>query len=193
MTSAAEVLDFWFGAPDSAGYGEPREIWFKTDSDFDGEIRSRFLPLIEAARQGELSHWQDKASGALALCIVLDQFPRNLFRGSGEAFANDALARKVAAEAIDRGFDGELPRVQRSFLYLPFEHSEDLADQERSLLLFASLADDGDEAGSSSMEYARRHHEIIQRFSRFPHRNGALGRDTTAAEATFLKEPNSSF
>ncbi len=192
MTGAAEVLDFWFGAPGSAGYGDKREVWFKTDLDFDTEIRRRFLPLVESSRLGELAHWQESAAGALALCILLYQFPRNLFRGSGKAFASDAMAREVAGRALDQGFDGELPKFQRTFLYLPFEHSEEPADQERSMTLFAALVED-DEASARTLEFARRHHEIIQRFGRFPHRNAALGRATTTAEAEFLNKPNSSF
>ncbi|HJM48612.1 MAG TPA: DUF924 family protein [Alphaproteobacteria bacterium] len=192
MAGTAEVLNFWFGAPGSAGYGEKREIWFKKDADFDAEIRHRFLPLVETARRGELEHWLHSASTALALCIVLDQFPRNLFRGAAEAFASDALARDMAGRALERGFDGELPKVQRIFLYLPFEHSEDLSHQVRSLNLFSALVEN-DETGARTMKAARRHHEIIARFGRFPHRNAALGRPTTAAEAEFLKEPDSSF
>ncbi len=184
---AAAVLDFWFGSPDSADFGRPRAVWFRRDPAFDSEIRARFLIDHELAAAGAYDGLAATPRGALALVLVLDQFPRNLFRGSARAFACDPAARRVAAGAVDAGWDRAMQAVERLFLYLPFEHSEYIADQDRSVALTAALGD------AEWTRYAERHREIIQRFGRFPHRNEALGRETTAAERAFLREPNSSF
>jgi len=153
--------------------------------------------LIERAAAGEFSSWEDSAANALALVIVLDQFPRNIYRGSALAYANDPLARQVAGRAIDRGFHLALPRGERVFFYLPFEHSEELMDQARSLTLFREWVEDCPPEKRAEADhhftYILRHEEIIRRFGRFPHRNAALGRVTTPEEAEFLKEPHSSF
>jgi uncharacterized protein (DUF924 family) len=166
------VLAFWRAA------GPDR--WFSKNDAFDAEIRSRFLPTYEAAAAGKLASWEDKAESALALVIVLDQFPRNMFRGDKRAFAADPLARQVADRAITRGFDQQLPPAERSFFYLPFEHSENLADQERCLTLYRALGN------AENLKWAELHADIIRRFGRFPHRNAMLGRNTTAEEQTFL-------
>jgi len=188
----AEILDFWFGRPGEPGYGQPRGEWFRKDEGFDAEIRSRFLPVVEAALAGRLAAWADEAHGLLALLIVLDQFPRNLFRGDAQAFAGDAQALQLAATAVGNGWDRLLPAVEKVFVYLPFEHSEVLADQERSLSLFAALA--AEHSGCDGfLDYARRHHEVIARFGRFPHRNAALGRPSTPDEASYLAQPGSGF
>jgi uncharacterized protein (DUF924 family) len=190
--SPADILHFWFGAPGSATRGTQREVWFRKDPAFDEEIRRHFLIATEAAARGELDRWQSDRESALALVILLDQFPRNLYRGSPKAFAADAKAREVADAAMARGFDLTFPSCERLFFYLPLEHSEILADQERAVMLFKRLAED-DPARAEAVPYALRHHEIIQRFGRFPHRNEALGRESTEAEIAFLKEPMSSF
>jgi uncharacterized protein (DUF924 family) len=192
MSLPSDILHFWFGQPGSAIRGTFREEWFRKDPAFDGEIRRHFLPATEAAARGELDRWQADRESALALVILLDQFPRNLYRGEAKAFAADARARQAADAAIGRGFDLTFSSCERLFFYLPFEHSEILADQDRSVALFKRLAEEHPER-AGIVEYALRHQEIIQRFGRFPHRNPALGRETTEAEAEFLKEPKSSF
>ena len=185
------VLSFWFGPPDSAERGRPRPCWFKKDEQFDQEIRNRFLALHESAHGGALAAWERTPLAALALIVALDQFPRNMFRGEARAFAADALALAVARRAVDQGFDALLRPVERTFVYLPFEHAEDLASQRRSLALYTGLAGESGTAGN--LEYARRHYEIIARFGRFPHRNAMLGRDSTPEEEAFLLQPGSSF
>jgi len=179
---AQEVLDFWFSG------NEARKEWFRKDPVFDAAIRARFSALHERAATGALAHWMDQPVDCLALVITLDQFPRNLFRAPGpeaaRAYATDALALAVARRALDSGYGRAVPEVARTFFYLPFEHSENLADQERSLQLFT---------GHPNYAWALRHWEIVQRFGRFPHRNALLGRESTAAEIDFLKEPGSSF
>jgi uncharacterized protein (DUF924 family) len=166
------VVAFWRQAgPDK---------WFSKSDAFDAEIRSRFLPTYEAAAAGHLGSWEDTPEGALALLLVLDQFPRNMFRADKRAFAADPLARQVADRAIARGFDQKFPPAERSFFYLPFEHSEQLADQERCIALFQVMGD------AELLKWAELHTDIIRRFGRFPHRNAALGRTTTAEEQAFL-------
>ena len=172
IATPAEVLAFWWTA------GPDR--WFNKDDSFDAELRARFLPTYEAAAVGQLAAWEATAEGALALLLVLDQFSRNMFRRDPRAYAADALARSIAARAIEHGFDQEYPLLQRRFFYLPFEHSEDMADQERSVALVRAS---GDEEG---LPFAIDHAEIIRRFGRFPHRNLLLGRATTAEEQAFL-------
>jgi uncharacterized protein (DUF924 family) len=190
-----DVLSFWFDAPASAGFGRFRDQWFQKDDRFDADIRDRFGVTVVAAREGELAGWVADPRGALALTIVLDQFPRNLFRGSVGAFAGDPIARTTVRRAIDRGFDRLFPPVPRMFFYLPFEHSENLADQRRSIALFFGMVRDFDDpALIERIRFAvLRHAEIVERFGRFPHRNVALGRTTSPEEARFLTEPRSSF
>ena len=179
---AQEVLDFWFRGD------ETRSEWFRKDAAFDAEIRARFFALYETAAAGSLADWLNQPGECLALIIMLDQFPRNLFRDPGpeaaRAFATDAQALEAARHAVAAGYDRGQPDVVRTFYYLPFEHSENLADQERALALFA---------GHPHHEWAVRHWEIVKRFGRFPHRNAALGRPSTAEEAAFLKQPGSRF
>jgi len=182
---AAEVLSFWFRGP------EKRKAWFEKDSAFDASIRDRFLPLYEAAAGGGLAPWRRSPGDCLALVVVLDQFPRNMFRGSARAFATDPLARDSANHAIALGFDKAMLPVERQFLYLPLEHSESLADQERCLELMREIAVFPETADLP--KWAQAHLDIIRRFGRFPHRNAALGRENTAAEAAFLREPGSGF
>lgn len=168
----AEVVSFWRDAGPAA--------WFKKDEAFDGEIRRRFLAPHEAAAGGELTAWESNAEGALALLILLDQFPRNMFRGEARMFETDGMARAIAAGAIVRGFDSQVAKEMRTFFYLPFEHSEDMADQERSIALYKTTGD------AELLKWADIHADIIRRFGRFPHRNAALGRETTPEEQAFL-------
>jgi uncharacterized protein (DUF924 family) len=174
------ILDFWFGAPDSPERGRPRKAWFSKSDAFDGEVRRRFLPLWESAARGGLERWSATPLASLALIVVLDQFPRNMFRGDPRTFATDPLARAVTAGGIIRGFDAQVPADMRAFFYLPFEHSEDLADQERGLALYKASGD------ADGLKWAEIHADIIRRFGRFPHRNAVLGRATTAEEQAFL-------
>jgi uncharacterized protein (DUF924 family) len=175
---ARAILDFWFH-----GDAERKE-WFRKDEAFDKEIRANFLGLYEEAERGGLASWLESPADCLALVILLDQFPRNMFRGSARAFATDPRALAAARHAVDAGYDKRVGEVARTFFYLPFEHSESLADQERALQLFD---------GQPNFEWARKHWEIVRRFGRFPHRNAVLGRQSTPAEIEFLKEPGSSF
>jgi uncharacterized protein (DUF924 family) len=190
MADASAVLQFWFDE-------RCRKFWFKREDFFDAEIRERFAGLVDEAAAGRLASWESCSEGALGLVILLDQFPRNLYRDSPRAYGADALARGVAARAIDRGFDRQSAWERRFFFYMPFEHSESAADQDRAVELFGALVEASPpqkraEAGEA-YEYARRHQEIIRRFGRFPHRNAILGRVSTPAESAFLQEPRSSF
>lgn len=189
---AQAVLDFWFGAPDSPGYGHARNMWFKKDDAFDALLRERFGALIDAARAGELDAWCATPAGTLALVIVLDQFARNCHRGSALAFAGDDKALALARQLVASGADRQLPTpFHRVFAYMPFEHSEAMADQREALRLFGELAH---EPGCDGFyDYAIRHANVIERFGRFPHRNAVLGRVSTHAERAFLREPGSSF
>lgn len=155
------------------------ERWFAKDEAFDAEIRRRFLAAHEAAARGDLDDWENTPEGALALLILLDQFPRNMFRGSARAFATDAQALAIAGRAIRNGFDSRFD-VMRTFFYLPYQHSEDLADQERGVELYRATGD------ADGQKWAEVHADIIRRFGRFPHRNRVLGRSTTAEEQAFL-------
>jgi len=172
LPTAGDVLAYW------RALGPKR--WFVKDAAVDAEIRAKFLGLYTAAVTGSLGPWEDDASGALAHIIVLDQFPRNVFRGGAAAFAADPLACAAAGRAIDRGFDRQAAKAERPFFYLPYMHSEALADQERCL----ELCRGGEDAGT--LKYAELHVDIIRRFGRFPHRNAVLGRVTTPEEQAFL-------
>jgi len=188
---AREVLDFWFGREDEPGYGEFREAWFRKDPAFDADVTERFADLYEEAAQGDLDGWREDAESCLALVIVLDQFSRNMFRGDGRTHASDGIALESSKYAVEHALDRELHAFQRMFLYMPFMHSENREDQRRSVELFALLAD---EPGAPDVtSYAVGHREIVERFGRFPHRNGILGRETTPEEAEFLQTEGSSF
>jgi len=189
---AAEVLDFWFGPPDAKGRLATREAWFHKDPAFDATIRDRFGDLIDAALRGELDTWEADPRSALALLIVLDQFTRNTRRDSAGAFAGDAQALGIARRMVAAGQDRPLPGVMRQFLYLPYEHSESLADQDEALRLFAQLGRDHPEL-AGLLQWAQKHQVIVARFGRFPHRNALLGRASTDAELEFLKQPGSGF
>jgi uncharacterized protein (DUF924 family) len=172
QVSGADVVAFWRAA------GPKR--WFKKDAAFDDDIRTRFLKLYEDAAAGALSAWEATAAGALALLILLDQFPRNMFRGDARTFATDPLARAIAAGALVRGFDAQVENAMRGFFYLPFVHSETLADQERAVAFYKAAGD------ADGLKWAEIHADIIRRFGRFPHRNGVLGRTTMPEEQAFL-------
>ena len=191
MARFEEILDFWFGSPKSLDYAKERSFWFTKNPEFDRELSDRFLLDYEQAARGELDYLQDSPLGCLTLVLLLDQFGRNMFRGTPKSFATDAKALSVAKSAVDQGCDRALLPVQRWFIYLPFEHSENLADQERCVELFATLSNHPESA--NTIEYALRHKAVIERFGRFPHRNKILRRTNTAAEAEFLKQPGSSF
>ncbi|MEM5583548.1 DUF924 family protein [Roseibium sp. AS2] len=171
--SPLDVLDFWWNAG--------AKKWFASDSAFDTACKDRFLPAIEAARAGDLDHWAKTADGALALLLLLDQMPRNVYRGTPEAFKADGKAVATAEDALAQGFDRAFPKDARGFFYLPFEHSENMAHQERSVDLCRVLGD------TNLYHYALIHMDVIRRFGRFPHRNAVLGRQTTPEEAAFLE------
>jgi uncharacterized protein (DUF924 family) len=186
-----DVHAFWFG-PDAVWRAPPaRAEWFRKDAAFDAAIRERFLGTWARAARGELDAWREEPRGMVALIVVADQFPRNMFRGEARAFATDALALALARDALERAVDRTVWPQERLFLYLPFEHAESLPDQDRSVALFGALA--GETGRPDLLEYARRHRDIVARFGRFPHRNAALGRASTAEEARFLLEPGSGF
>jgi len=197
---AQEILDFWFGTGDTLGKNRPQ--WFQKDAGFDEEIRTRFLAVYEAAIQTQTQTqtqtegspsaygWKQPGDG-LALIVLLDQFPRNMFRQNARAFATDSLARETTRQMLAQGFDNAMRPVERQFIYLPLEHSESLADQTQSVALFNTLS-----AFPETRElhlWAEKHRMIIERFGRFPHRNSALGRDSTAEEIIFLAQPGSGF
>ncbi|HLS69179.1 MAG TPA: DUF924 family protein [Kiloniellales bacterium] len=180
LEGIAEVLDFWF-APGR------EDQWFVRSDAFDQEVIQHLGPWYQRARAGELEAWRVTPEGALALVLLLDQVPRHLFRNSAEAYACDAKAREITLESVAAGLDRQLGNAQRLFLYLPLEHSEELADQEQAVALITPLGDE------EATRYAVIHRDIIARFGRFPHRNAVLGRESTPEETEFLKQPNSSF
>lgn len=176
--SPQDIVGFWRGAGPSK--------WFARSAAFDEAIRLKFEPVHHAAARGEYDAWAADPEGALALVLLLDQFPRNLYRGSGHAFATDPKARSIARAAIDAGFDKQVAPELRPFFYLPFEHSEDPADQALSCRLCAAHRDETGDA--ETLKWAELHRDIIDRFGRFPHRNPCLGRETTAQEQAFLDD-----
>ena len=197
-TDARAVLDFWFGAADDPGHTQTRPQWFVKDAAFDAQIAQRFGALIERALVGGIDDWvapplsQLSPLPALARVIVLDQFTRNAFRGQARAFAGDAMALQTARALVASGLDRRLSGVQRQFAYLPFEHAEDLAHQRTAVQLFEQLGRD-EPALAGLTQWAQRHHDIVARFGRFPHRNAWLGRASSAEEIEFLKMPGSAF
>ena len=168
-----ELLEFWFS-------DDVRKLWFNSTDEFDALLRERYQDLWERACRGELDHWKDNADGCLALVIVLDQLPLNMFRGEARSFQSEAQSRDIARHAIQQNFDRELEPARRAFLYMPFMHSEELADQQRALELFAQPGLEG------NLRFAHHHHDIVAKFGRFPHRNQALGRNSTPAEIEYL-------
>ena len=190
MTSPQEILDFWFvDGPDTK-----RMIWFQVNRDFDAACRHLCADMLGPARQGALDSWAASAQGALALMLLLDQMPRNIHRGTALAFASDEKARALARDCCARGIDSELNLTQRGFMYLPFEHAENLPDQDLSVRLFTALArEPGFDNLARTLDFVQRHQYVIHRFGRFPHRNAALGRVSTVAEADYLARPGAGF
>ena len=184
---AREILEFWFGPSPHATRAE----WFRKDPGFDATIGSRFGAAVEAALAGGMRDWRADPHDALAHVLILDQFTRNIFRDTPRAFAGDGEALVTATGAVDAGFDRDLDRYERWFLYLPFEHSEDNAMQQRSVALFTRLRDETGE--SAPLEWAEKHAAVVRRFGRYPHRNAILGRASTPDEIAFLQEPGSRF
>lgn len=180
-----EVMDFWFAGDPSLA----RPVWFEKSTGFDAAC-ARFAAARDQAKAGGLDHWIATPHGALALVILLDQFSRNLHRGSAEAFAADRKALAIARAAVAQGYDRTLAPLERVFLYLPFEHAEDLETQDEAVRLFEALRGQVDE---KTIEFAHRHRDVIRRFGRFPHRNAVLGRTGTAAEGAYLAQPGSGF
>jgi uncharacterized protein (DUF924 family) len=172
-TSPADIIAFWFSE-------SVRPLWFKSTAEFDKQLRDLYEPLWQQAAQGKLDRWAGNAEGALALVILLDQIPLNIYRGEVRSFSTEARARDFARQAIDKGLDLQLPDEQKAFLYLPFMHSESLEDQERSVALYEA-------AGlKENLKFAQHHRDLIRRFGRFPHRNKILGRQSTEAETAYL-------
>lgn len=174
VASAEDVISFWRDAG--------QERWFKPDPAFDREVRERFLARHEQAAAGEIAEWERSAQGALALLLLVDQFPRNMFRGTPRAFATDAVARGIARRAIDAGFDRQVGADMRSFFYLPFMHSEELSDQQLCLKLYR------DYGNAEGIKFAEIHLDAIRRFGRFPHRNEILGRPSRPEEIVYLED-----
>ena len=183
---ARALIDRWFGPPDDPARERHRKIWFESTPEFDAELRRDFLADYERAAAGELGEWEEAPESALALVLLLDQVPRNIFRGTPRAYATDAAAREAADRALAHGFDAAVPPVWRRFFYMPFHHSEALADQQRSCALFAALPADPER--SDDARYVSRYLDTIARFGRFPHRNAILGRVSTPEEIAFLQE-----
>ncbi len=177
------ILTFWFSSPTSETYGQRQAMWFESSSKIDQKIKMEYEGIYEEAKKGNLDAFQKTPKGILALILLFDQFPRNMFRGSKKAFETDTQARVLAQKAIDLGFDQALPAFMRPFIYLPFEHSENLEDQAYSVSLFDSLGD------KTFLDYALMHQDVIKRFGRFPFRNESLQRESTPEEISFMKEP----
>tara|TARA_Y100001968_G_scaffold327774_1_gene373527 strand:- start:672 stop:1241 length:570 start_codon:yes stop_codon:yes gene_type:complete len=181
------IHDFWFGKIGSKIYGKDRRIWFEANKNFDSQCKNVMEGAFKLAIKGHLDHWLNDITSAVALCLLLDQYPRNAFRFKKEAYLHDDKARSISINIISNKLDAKMIMVQREFVYMPFMHSENLIDQKYSLDLFKCLGD------IQAFDAALSHFEIIDRFGRFPHRNAILGRESTPEEVEFLKEPNSSF
>ncbi len=200
MTVAPEdVLWFWLGDVDGDGLADEAltQRWWRKDADFDHEISAKFEPTWQAIMAGDREAWLEEPHSRLAYIIVLDQFSRNMFRGTPRAFEGDAKALGVAADGVKAGVDRTLHGHERVFFYMPFMHSEELAMQERCVELFSAFRDQSEgrvrQIVADNLDFARRHRDIVARWGRFPHRNAVLGRTSTPAEVEFLKGPNSSF
>jgi uncharacterized protein (DUF924 family) len=187
MADINRLLEFWLGSSDPAHMLCHRKEWWVKDPEFDQRIADEFMDLFDQAVEGKLATWQETPLGCLALVILLDQFPRNIFRNDQRAFAMDAGARRISRHVLAKGFDQVLPMGAKLFFYLPLEHSENLNDQFDCLKLMKAMGDEG------YLNFAQKHLDIIERFGRFPHRNAILGRMSTEEEIAFLKEPNSRF
>jgi uncharacterized protein (DUF924 family) len=186
---ARALLDFWFGTPGDPLREQHRDIWFKSTPTHDDRLREMFLRDYERAAAGELSNWEATPESALALVLLFDQIPRNIFRATPRCYATDAMARAIADRAMARGFDMQVPPAWRLFFYMPLHHSENLADQQRAMALVASLPDRGDPERGENRRYGLPYVDVIARFGRFPHRNAILGRESTPEETAFLAQP----
>lgn len=184
------ILDYWFGDGSDPARRQ-RELWFAGSARVNAEVRERFLADVERAEGGELDHWRQAPDACLALIVLLDQLPLMIFRGEARGYRDGDLALPVARHLVERSFDQGYTPSQRLFAYLPFEHSEDLADQERALELFGKVRHLPGMV--AAYDYAIKHREVVKRFGRFPHRNDALGRPSTAEEIEFLNQPGSRF
>lgn len=198
--SASSVIEFWFGpldADDSTVAGRQSELWWGKNAETDREIRDRFEPQVQAAGAGELDAWTDTPQGWLALILLLDQFPRNIYRDTPGMYRFDDRARSLCEEGLDAGIDSSLRLIQRVFFYLPLEHSESADDQARCVDLMRGLAreapNDHKAVFENFVDFAEAHRKVVDRFGRFPHRNAILGREPTAEEIEFLEQPGSSF
>ena len=190
-----QILEFWFGELDANGNAAPdrTKIWYSKNLDLDARIRERFGADVERASRGELETWKQEPRGRLALIILLDQFSRNIYRGTPKAFANDGRALELALEGLRNGDDEKLKSAERNFLYMPLMHAENLEAQDLCVETFRRMQAEQGEGTKGSLRYAELHRDIIARFGRFPHRNELLGRQSTPEEIEFLKQPNSSF
>jgi uncharacterized protein (DUF924 family) len=199
MESVDSILHYWFGnsADDAEVVREKTVLWWKKNPEVDEEIRRRFEAMLESEIKGELASWGNSPRGQLARMLLLDQFPRNMYRDTARAFAYDEQARRLARQALDQGVDRKLRPVERVFIYLPFEHSEDVQDQATGVQLFEALLEEVPatvkQPFQNFLDFAKKHKEIVDNFKRFPHRNALLGRDSTPQELEFLKRPGSSF
>jgi len=199
MLEPEDVLDFWFGRmrPGEPVPPERYRLWFGGEVRTDRLIAERFAAAVDQAAAGDCDRWRTTPQGTLALLLVLDQFPRNIYRGSSRAYAFDAMAQTICLEGLEAGLDRRLQTVERAFFYLPLEHAEDPLLQQRSVAAFAGLLREAPEALREAcrgfLDYAERHRAIILRFGRFPHRNAALNRPSSSEEEAFLREPGSSF
>jgi uncharacterized protein (DUF924 family) len=197
IATLEDVLTFWFGEQTGPWSVEPerQRRWFVKDPDFDAAIAARFGSTLETALRGELDHWSTSPRGRLALIVTLDQFPRNTRRGTAGMFSGDARALALATEGLALGHDAALRPIERVFHYLPFEHDEVLASQDRSMALYEALAAESVSAPFATMtvDYAKKHRDVIARFGRFPHRNALLGRPSTDAEREYLAQPGAGF
>ena len=202
VENAASIHAFWFGenfdlTDDGAVAERQAKLWWGKDTQIDAAMGQRFTPLLQEAVKGKLDHWAATGPGLLSLVLLTDQFSRNIHRGTQQAFAADAVARRLAHQGLREGVTAKLRPIEQVFMLLPFEHSEDLAEQELSVREFETLAKGAPESERKRMDgyldYARRHLDIIARFGRFPHRNTILGRASTPEEVEFLKQPGSSF
>jgi uncharacterized protein (DUF924 family) len=199
LSGVDEIIDFWFSdaADSSEALAQRNALWFGSGRDFDHEVRARFEATIELATTGACNHWEEEPRGLLALILLFDQFTRNIHRGTREAFAHDEAALRLCRESIERGFDRQLPALERIFLYMPLQHVEDPEGQALSVKLTEALLDECPAAQreyfEASHRYAEDHHDVIARFGRFPHRNEVLGRESTAEEREYLQGGGSRF
>ena len=198
METADSLHDFWFGgAADESAAQRQATLWWGKSAEVDAEVARRFGALVEEARNGALDAWRLTPQGALALILLTDQLPRNIYRGTPAAFASDSIAHDICVAGLGSGFDQLLTPVERVFFYLPLEHAESLAAQDRSVAQYTALLEQLPESARETfhgfLDYAKRHRVVIEQFGRFPHRNAILGRVSTVEEVEFLKKPGSSF